>query len=224
MLGVSEHLEQRGYAWFRGALSASELAKISAYCAFDKGAGSRPDPAPPLLKQLRPGSRLGDLVSRAKPGARPVRLVAFNKTPASNWGVPWHQDRVIAVGSKHDVPGFSHWGRKNECWHVEPPTNLLENMFFVRVHFDHESSANGALEVAVGSHRFGNVRSIEAQSKATHCKVLTCEAKPGDVLILHALILHRSSTAHTPSNRRTLRIDYADFELPSPLKWALTET
>lgn len=222
MMGVSELLRERGYAWFRSALSPSELSKIASFCDFDRGAGSRPPASPELLHLLRPGSSLGDLASRARPGVQPVRLVAFNKTPASNWGVPWHQDRVIAVDSAHDMPGYSHWGRKEHCWHVEPPMRVLENMFFARVHFDEEREENGAMEVAVGSHRFGKVLSSEAQSKAVQCEVVACEAEAGDVLLVHALTLHRSSTAQNPSKRRTLRIDYADFELPGPLKWALT--
>jgi hypothetical protein len=29
--------------------------------------------------------------------ARPVRAILFDKTPATNWSLGWHQDRTIAV-------------------------------------------------------------------------------------------------------------------------------
>src|ERR1700739_3420143 len=32
--------------------------------------------------------------------ARPVRAILFDKTPAVNWAVGWHQDRTIAVRAR----------------------------------------------------------------------------------------------------------------------------
>ena len=53
-------------------------------------------------------------------GARPVRAILFDKTPAANWGLGWHQDRTIVVRERHDVPEFGPWSRKGELQHVEP--------------------------------------------------------------------------------------------------------
>ena len=35
-----------------------------------------------------------------------TRAILFDKTPDSNWKVPWHQDVAIAVAARHDEPGF----------------------------------------------------------------------------------------------------------------------
>ena len=43
------------------------------------------------------------------PEAFPVRAILFNKTDATNWALPWHQDRTIAVTAREDTPGFGPW-------------------------------------------------------------------------------------------------------------------
>src|SRR5262249_48209390 len=35
-----------------------------------------------------------------------VRGLFFDKTPAVNWNLPWHQDLTIAVRERRDVPDF----------------------------------------------------------------------------------------------------------------------
>ncbi len=37
--------------------------------------------------------------------AFPVRALFFDKTPATNWKVAWHQDVTIAVTSRKEMPG-----------------------------------------------------------------------------------------------------------------------
>lgn len=58
--------------------------------------------------------------------ARLVRILVFDKTPALNWGVPWHQDRTVALRERHDLPGFGPWSVKEGVPHAEPPVALLE--------------------------------------------------------------------------------------------------
>jgi hypothetical protein len=154
----------------------------------------------------------------------PVRLVAFNKSPEANWGVPWHQDRVIAVAEHVEVDGYAGWLRKDGFRHCEPPIGLLENMTFARIHLDRCDLDNGAMEVALGSHAHGRVEAGRAGALAKSCRTEICDAEPGDVLFLKALILHRSATAARPNLRRTLRVDYAPRrDLHAQLQWALSE-
>ncbi len=40
------------------------------------------------------------------PAAQPVRAILFDKTAATNWALPWHQDRTIAVQARIATPGF----------------------------------------------------------------------------------------------------------------------
>src|SRR5438552_1035247 len=41
-----------------------------------------------------------------------VRATFFDKVPGANWSLFWHQDNVVAVKGRVDVPGYSGWTRK----------------------------------------------------------------------------------------------------------------
>jgi ectoine hydroxylase-related dioxygenase (phytanoyl-CoA dioxygenase family) len=151
---------------------------------------------------------------------RAVRVVAFDKNPVANWGVPWHQDRVIVVKERADISSFSNWSCKSGAWHCEPPLALLDTMLFVRVHIDPSTAENGAMEIALGSHHAGKVRAENANEIAANYETELTVADPGDVLILAMLVLHRSLPSKSKDGRRALRIDYASQPLPEPLAWA----
>jgi ectoine hydroxylase-related dioxygenase (phytanoyl-CoA dioxygenase family) len=146
-----------------------------------------------------------------------VRLVAFNKTEAVNWSVPWHQDRVIAVQARHNVPSYGAWSQKASIWHCEPPLAILHDMAFVRLHLDDADASTGAMEVALGSHKAGPVPSHEAEAVVARYPHETAVARRGDLQILHMLTLHRSRPATVLSSRRALRIDVTKSALPPPL-------
>ncbi len=220
MTSAKERLNEDGFVWFRNALSGGEFSKLAEHCEFVGRPGHRPKASDNLLALLSAGSRVGDLCHSFLPDSKPVRLVAFDKTDDSNWAVPWHQDRVIAVAEKQSVSGFENWTKRGDYWHVEPPVALLRNMIFARVHFDASDAENGALEIAKGTHKLGKVAAAEARREAELRPMEVCSAQPGDVLFVNALTLHRSNTATVPSRRRALRVDYAAFDLPAPLRWA----
>jgi hypothetical protein len=81
--------------------------------------------------------------------------VGFTKGVERNWGVPWHQDRVIALRDRKEVAGYGNWSRKADVWHCEPPLDLLHRMTFLRVFLDPVGPENGGVEFALGSHREG---------------------------------------------------------------------
>lgn len=172
---------------------------------------------------LGPNSEMSQLVERLKPKAFPVRLVAFDKTPDANWAVPWHQDRVLALASRHELSGYSNWARKAGVWHVEPPIDFLKQMIFARIHFDDTDQSNGCLELALGTHKFGLIPSDQATRFAEKTDIESCVAKRGDVLLVSALTLHRSATSLSSESRSALRIDYANSQLPPPLEWAIRQ-
>lgn len=109
--------------------------------------GARPFALSPTISELI-GTE-GILTLKAKEWsnakARPVRVLAFDKTPEANWHLPWHQDRVIAVKRRVDLPDYGHWTVKNGEPHVEAPAHLLETMFNLRLHVDDCDAENGAL-------------------------------------------------------------------------------
>ncbi|YCM43984.1 phytanoyl-CoA dioxygenase family protein [Verrucomicrobiaceae bacterium 227] len=149
----------------------------------------------------------------------PVRSILFNKTPAQNWPVAWHQDLTIAVVEEQSVIGYGPWSHKDGSPHVQPPVKLLQKMITIRVHLDNTPASNGALRVIPKSHLLGKLPSDQI---SRHCRLPahTCECNPGDILLMSPLILHSSQRSESPANRRVLHFEYAPSDaLPSNLSW-----
>ncbi len=206
-------LEQEGRVWFRRALSAACLAELDSVGSAEGKPGER-------LPALDGLEELDALAAQLLPGARPVRVIAFNKTESSNWTLPWHQDRVVALRARIETPGFTNWTNKAGIWHAEPPIELMECMIFARVHLDPADAENGCLQLALGTHARGKIAASDAEATAQAAPIENCVAERGDVLFAKALILHRSSPSRTSANRRAIRIDYCADDLPHPLEWA----
>jgi hypothetical protein len=206
-----------GSLWLRDALGSSDLAALDRIADQSGRPGARvtwTDPA--IAPVLAP---ITEALLPHLPGARLTRVVWFAKDAQTNWGVPWHQDRVIAVAGRHDVPGYRNWSLKAGVWHCEPPLALFSMMRFIRVHLDDCDASNGAMEIARGSEAEGNVPEVQAAEIAVRYPAELCSARRGDIQILPMLVLHRSRPAATDAPRRALRIDYALTDLPAPLSW-----
>jgi hypothetical protein len=152
---------------------------------------------------------------------RLVRILAFDKTPAQNWGVPWHQDRTMAVQARADVPGFGPWSVKAGTPHVEPPAALMEGMLVLRFHVDDCGLENSPLKIIPGSHKLGRVPAAEVLRLAACSEIVTCTAGTGDILAMKALTLHASEPAGAPGHRRVLHLDFAAAPILPPLEWAV---
>ncbi len=211
--------DDTGRVWMRQAISGATLNRLRAQSAIGKNPGARLSADGPLSDTIS-DARFTQHIRAVWPGMRPVRIVSFDKNAGANLGVPWHQDRVIAVREKAALSGFSNWSKKHGAWHCEPPASLLQQMLFVRIHLDDNAPGNGAMEIALGSHNTGKVPAAEAEPIAEQYPSELTAAHAGDVLIMSMLILHLSRPAIQPVNRRVLRVDYADFALPEPLAWA----
>ncbi|MEZ5823372.1 MAG: phytanoyl-CoA dioxygenase family protein [Geminicoccaceae bacterium] len=215
-----DDFEQSGRHWFRHAMPERELAVLDNVANLHGKAGERIELQSALRDVLAKDSALGHIMSLFGPALEPVRIVAFDKTQAKNWGVPWHQDRVICVPERHELPAFVNWSKKSGIWHCEPSTDILEKMFFVRVHLDRGEPEDGAMRIAVGSHKEGVVAAVAAGSVAERYPVEECRADRGDILVLKMLTLHSSSRSLTTRSRRVFRVDYASPDLlPWPLSW-----
>jgi len=141
----------------------------------------------------------------------PNRAVGFTKSKDSNWALPWHQDRVIAMAHQNDDPAYTNWSRKSGIWHCEPPEGMLKQMAFAYIAFDEISGGMGGLEIAETSHRFGKIESNDISIHILGCNIVRPNLTRGDVLLISALTLHRSAAMSEQTKRRTLRIDFREF-------------
>jgi hypothetical protein len=151
--------------------------------------------------------------------AFPVRALFLNKNAGANWALGWHQDRVIAVKERRDVPGFGNWTVKDGIHHCAPPAAVLERMVTLRIHIDPAGPDNAPLLVAPGSQRMGLVPERAIPDAVERCGTEACLAEPGDIWATATLILHASASANVLNSRRVLQIDYAADALPGGLEW-----
>jgi len=149
------------------------------------------------------------------PGFGLVRGLFFDKSPESNWSLPWHQDLTIAV-QDNSLPSthFKNANRKAGVPHIEAPREILEQMLTLRIHLDGVTQDNGPLRVLAGSHR------EDAQPDKGHEATIVVQA--GDVLAMRPLLYHSRSSSTSPSalHRRIIHLEFAGCrDLPDGYDW-----
>ena len=147
-----------------------------------------------------------------------ARAILFDKPPEANWSLGWHQDSVISVREKIDVPGFLAWSSKAGVLQVQPPAEVLAGMLAVRIHLDDCGIDNGPLRVLPGSHRFGWL-DAEIEDWKRRVDPVTCAVGVRGVVVMNPLLLHASAAATRASHRRVIHIEYACADLPAGLQW-----
>jgi len=147
-----------------------------------------------------------------------VKSIYFDKPGFSNWFVAYHQDLTISVDQKTDQKGFGPWSVKQNQYAVQPPLNILEENFTVRIHLDNADENNGALRVIPGSHLKGIYRSetIDWSMEREVC----CKVPAGGIMIMRPLLMHASSKSTSAAQRRVIHIEFSNKQLPFPLNWS----
>ena len=74
-----------------------------------------------------------------------VKSIYFDKPGTSNWFVSYHQDLTISVDKKINLANFGPWTTKNDQYAVQPPIEILKNIYTVRIPLDKTDQNNGAL-------------------------------------------------------------------------------
>jgi hypothetical protein len=136
------NLEQDGFSILPGVFAQKEIENlVAAISTLDGNNGVRSRGGvyavrkllhlSPAIHELANSAKVRSIVEEnlAK-FAFPVRGMLFDKTPAANWVVPWHQDLTICVAEKLDVPGYGPWTMKAGICHVQPPVSILEKSAF----------------------------------------------------------------------------------------------
>lgn len=217
---LAKEFAQNGRFWLRNFLPEDAVKQLAGLCQTDGRPGNRPDYHPDMAQYLGQNSPLADVLTLLGVDAHPVRLASFYKTQETNWSVSWHQDRIIAVKNRADCEDYSNWTAQKDYFHCVAPLSTLSHMLFIRVHFDENAAENGAMQLALGSHRHGVVSAENCATIASQCETEICAAQAGDVLIVHGLMLHRSLSSQSSQSRHVLRVDYAKRDaLDARLQW-----
>lgn len=147
-----------------------------------------------------------------------VKSIYFDKPEKSNWYVAYHQDLTISVDKKLELPDFGPWTTKQNQFAVQPPLNILENIYTIRIHLDDTDEENGALKVVTGSHAKGIYRPETINWNFETEKI--CKVSKGGIMIMKPLILHGSNRTTNGRKRRVIHIEFSDRELPYELRWS----
>ena len=163
----------------------------------------------PALREL-----LGELFPT---GCHLTKGIYFDKPAGSNWLVAWHQDLMINVDRRADLPGFGPWTAKAGWVAVQPPAVVLENTVTLRLHLDDCDATNGALKVVPGSHQRGVV---PAETIATQtATAAVCAVPAGGAMLMKPLLLHASNRSTSDRPRRVIHLEFSAAELPEGLAW-----
>jgi ectoine hydroxylase-related dioxygenase (phytanoyl-CoA dioxygenase family) len=147
-----------------------------------------------------------------------VKSIYFDKPEKSNWYVAYHQDLTISVDKKVNLPDFGPWTTKQNQFAVQPPLDILENIYTIRIHLDDTDEHNGALKVVPKSHSKGIYRPETIDWNVETEEI--CSVEKGGIMIMKPLTLHGSNRTTNGKKRRVIHIEFSDRELPEELQWS----
>ncbi|MFC0516566.1 phytanoyl-CoA dioxygenase family protein [Mucilaginibacter angelicae] len=147
-----------------------------------------------------------------------VKSIYFDKPGSSNWFVAWHQDLTISVDRKIDIAGYGPWTVKYNQFGVQPPLDILQDNFTIRIHLDDTDEGNGALKVLPGSHlkEIYRPENIDWQQETE----VNCNVQAGGVMIMRPLLIHASNRTTNNRKRRVVHIEFSTVELAAGIDWA----
>jgi ectoine hydroxylase-related dioxygenase (phytanoyl-CoA dioxygenase family) len=147
-----------------------------------------------------------------------VKSIYFDKPEESNWFVSWHQDLTISVNKKIELEGFAFWTKKQNQFAVQPPVNILQDNFTIRIHLDDTDEHNGALKIIPKSHLKNIYRPETIDWKIETENI--CRVKKGGLMFMKPLLLHSSGRTANNNKRRVIHIECSRSKLPKDLHWS----
>ncbi|KRB56316.1 phytanoyl-CoA dioxygenase family protein [Flavobacterium sp. Root186] len=147
-----------------------------------------------------------------------TKSIYFDKPEKSNWFVAYHQDLTISVDKKIETENFENWTVKHNQFAVQPPKEILEDNFTIRIHIDTTTKDNGALKVINNSHSKGILR-IENLDFEKETETI-CEVEKGGIMIMKPLLFHASNKTTNNKRRRVIHIEFSKQQLPAGLEWS----
>lgn len=172
----------------------------------------------PELNALIFTEKLISIINSIAGNSKIIKSIYFDKPPNANWIVNWHQDLTINVEGKTEDDNFKNWRFLKERTIVQPPLDILENIFTIRIHLDKCTQKNGALQVVSQSHKEGVVNLAHEVANLNLTKK-TCEVEKGGILIMKPLLFHSSRRTENQQNRRVIHIEFSNKILPEGMKW-----
>jgi ectoine hydroxylase-related dioxygenase (phytanoyl-CoA dioxygenase family) len=204
----------QGFAVHEAVFTAVEMRELGANLQSGGSARSRAGMrhlmATPAVARLSRDPRLLALARAwAGPGAAPYRATLFDKSPAANWLVVWHQDTTLPLQSRCDAQGWGPWSLKAGIDYAHAPARALCEVIALRVHLDDCDDDNGPLRVLPGTQELGVLSDAQLQECARAIPEVRLHVAAGGVIAMRPLLAHASSKTRNDRSRRVLHIEYA---------------
>lgn len=148
--------------------------------------------------------------------AAPFRATLFDKSPAANWLVAWHQDTALPLQCRVDAAGWGPWSVKAGVLYAHAPADVLNKVIALRIHLDDSGAANGPLRVLPETHVLGVLDDAQMSRLSRERPAVECISPAGGVLAMRPLVVHASSKSRDDRRRRVLHIEYAGQGLKLP--------
>lgn len=203
----------RGFAVEDGIFERAEMtrtmAALMAATLKRTRAGARHVLAVPGVQALADDPRMLAIAARFIGMSTPFRATLFDKSPAANWLVAWHQDTALPLRRRIENPAWGPWSTKGGALYAHAPAWALERVVALRISLDDSTATNGPLRVLPDTHRFGVLTDQHIDRLARSTVPVDCVTDAGGVVAMHPLIVHASSKSSDDRPRRVLHIEYA---------------
>ena len=217
-----EPFDVNGFASIPDVLTGTECDRLVTVLGSMGEPGSRNLLSQAWCTALASHVRIQDGLAALIPeGHVAVQCTYFEKSLATNWLVPVHQDLSIPVAWRVEHPALSGWSEKEGVLYVQPPVELLQRLVAVRLHLDACGEQDGPLRVVPGSHALGRISADHAASVRAEIPETVCTAQRGGALVMRPLLLHASSKSSGTGARRILHFLFGPRLLPHGLSWQL---
>ena len=163
-----------------------------------------------VVSKIARNPRLLDIAQTVLgPNAVPYHATLFEKSPAANWLVVWHQDTALPFHARKEMPGWGPWSVKEGITYAHAPATALSRVLALRLHLDDSTSENGPLRVLPATHNRGVLTDDALHELSQQIRIVDCVAGSGAVVAMRPLLVHSSSKSLNDAPRRVLHIEYA---------------
>ena len=209
-----EQIERYGYGILPGIVSAQETEFLVS--SLDNArlprsrAGIRHLMTHPAVSRIAHSIDVMNIVKAILgKDAIPFRATLFDKSPASNWLVMWHQDTALPLSEKREMEGWGPWSVKDGVTYAHAPASALEQVLAVRIHLDDSNLSNGPLRILPETHLQGVLSDPEIHELSGAGKSVDCPVSKGGIVLMRPLVVHASSKSTSDEPRRVIHIEYA---------------
>ncbi len=211
---ISNEATVQGFAIVKAVLAGTEvaeLARILETSDLDRSrAGARHLMNHPAVSAVAADPRMLAIAARfLGETAIPYKATLFDKSPARNWLVAWHQDTALPLCEPREIPDWGPWSTKARVTYALAPASALAQVVALRLHLDDSRPDNGPLRVLPGTHALGLLTESDIARLTTEISAVDCTVPAGGVIAMRPLIVHASSKADSDLPRRVLHIEYA---------------